>query len=70
MMRLTKQTAKQLLAFVAMFGFIAVTAVGLWGWAGDEAKNILIGAWIGLVTKVSSDYFGENDSVDNSPPEP
>ena len=58
MTALSRRTAKQVLAFGTLLGFCLVTAAVMLD-LGGEKIDLVFGAWIGLITKVMSDYFGE-----------
>ena len=63
MASLSRRTAKQLLAFGTLLGFICVSVAVMFDFGGTKV-DLVFGAWIALITKVMSDYFG--DTTDDS----
>lgn len=63
---MSNKITKQLLTLGMLLGFLAVTAVVLL-WYQEKAE-ILIGAWIGLMTTTVKEYFGEPGDANGSAP--
>lgn len=57
---MTRRTAKQILAMGTLLGFLGVSGCLLYGFGGEKA-DLVFGAWIGLITKIVSDYFGDSE---------
>lgn len=55
---MTRRGAKQVLALGTLGGFLLVSGCVVWGLGGGKI-DLVFGAWVGLVTKVMSDYFGD-----------
>lgn len=55
---MSRRSAKQFLAFITLLGFAGVSLLVLL-WPEHAKVDLVFGAWIGLATKVLSDYFGD-----------
>ena len=65
-----RQTARQILAFTILGGFVGLTAALVLFEGLSQRVDLIWGAWVGLVTMVMRDYFSqekdEPDAVDSA----